>query len=547
MVTNQVCNVLALLAEQVKSPRAQSVFMLAREGAWDQLQKLSPCDPNDYDDPMAYKLDAILVNFARKSPPLPGVDLHKVAVNTFFTCESQNSLTAARLTPFIDQQGPFDPVSVKLVPFFSEWRREVKRVLGKLPLSLGVSFSPGATTTTRGDKSTIMDKLSSPPVFYSRELACFIDRTSWGALHSGQLQLTDSNEFFSVEKDSSTNRGCCKEALGAVSLQLEIKDAIRRRLKSHLSIDLSTGKDTHQRLAFLASTGRRALATIDLKNASDTITDVLCRIGLPDEWYTCLQMLRAPITNVDGRRVKIHKFSAMGNGFTFDLETLIFATLANVCLRHHDVDQFMSCFGDDLIVSDDQAFLAELFSVFAYCGFTVNTKKSFVSGPFRESCGGDFFNGLSVRPHFQGNYLTEPAHWISLYNGLFRLDVPKVTEYAMKYCLRQLPVHIRALRGPSLLGDIVLHSEGPYRSFQAPEFREPLEREADGDTWDGVWLKGYVPVVKLVSLKNWHPKVQLAGLLYGVGSQGVTPRSTNVSGYKIAKIFVPRCHLDRSR
>lgn len=543
MLTTQVCSILSLLAEQVESPRSQAVLMLADDGAWAQLQRLAPCDPNDYDDPMAYKLDAILTNFARKSPPLPGVDLHEVAVGTFFTCERQNSKTSSRLIPFIDFQGPFDPISVKLVPFFQEWRREVKRVLGKLPDSIGVTFSPGATVTTKGDKSTIMDKLSSPPVFYSPELACFIDRTQWGALHRDSLLLTDSNEFFSVPKDSTTNRGCCKEALGAVSLQLEIKDAIRKRLKSHLGIDLATGQLLHQELARAGSLGRKAIATIDLKNASDTIVDTLCRIGLPDDWYACLAMLRAGYTIVDGKRVKIHKFSAMGNGFTFDLETLIFATLARTCLRHHDVDQFMSCYGDDLIVSNDPAFLAELYAAFEYCGFTINTKKSFVSGPFRESCGGDFFNGLNVRAHYQGNYLDEPQHWISLYNSLKRLDVPWVTGEAMRYCLAQLPLPIRNLKGPPVLGDVVLHSDSPPRTFPAPVFRDPLEKGIDGDTWDGVWVKAYVPVVKLKSLKNWHPRVQLAGLLYGVGSQGVAPRSEHVSGYKIAKIFVRRGYL----
>jgi hypothetical protein len=52
-------------------------------------------------------------------------------------------------------------------------------------------------------------------------------------------------------------------------------------------------------------------------------------------------------------------------------------------------------FGDDIIVPTD--LYEETLQALSALGFIPNTDKSFGAGPFRESCGADWFNGKSVR------------------------------------------------------------------------------------------------------------------------------------------------------
>jgi hypothetical protein len=87
----------------------------------------------------------------------------------------------------------------------------------------------------------------------------------------------------------------------------------------------------------------------------------------------------------------------MGNGFCFPLETLIFASLA-YAVGVETGDRDFSVYGDDIIVRQRSALY--LIEILNYCGFRVNKDKTFVFGPFKESCGADWFNGVDVRAYY---------------------------------------------------------------------------------------------------------------------------------------------------
>jgi hypothetical protein len=480
-------------------------------------------DPQDYDSPNQYYEDAIVTDFARKSPPLEG-DLHQTAVDTFYRCEATCAATNARLDKYIDEQGPFEPLDAHVLHHIGVWRKIVKRVLGPLPRRLNLRFSPGSTVGTKGDRITIPDKIATLPVYYPNSvcLSKFVDETAWGRLHQTRApHVVTANHFFSVPKDAKKNRGCCKEALGSVALQLAVGSVIRSRLKE-FGVDLDTGQDLHRQLARAASvTGSRA--TIDLSNASDTVSKTLVRLILPDEWHALLFSLRAPLTEMsDGSRVHLQKFSSMGNGFTFELETLIFFTLA---VSLGDSYSSVKVYGDDIIVPTESA--SRLLSALRFYGFEPNERKTFISGRFRESCGGDFFDGAAVRPHYQKNYLEEPQQWIALHNGLRRLNRPDLTASAENLCLQRLPAAIRRCVGPVVLGDVVLHRK-----------LEACDGEPSHSGWCGRFFRAYTSVPRRLSLSNWHPSVVLASALYGILSDGVSPRG-HVKGYKVTRIFVP--------
>lgn len=90
---------------------------------------------------------------------------------------------------------------------------------------------------------------------------------------------------------------------------------------------------------------------------------------------------------------KYHKFSSMGNGCTFALETLIFASLL-----HAVGSKIGLVYGDDITIETELA--PALFRLLKFLGFVPNEEKSYTSGPFRESCGKDFFEGHDVTPFY---------------------------------------------------------------------------------------------------------------------------------------------------
>jgi hypothetical protein len=139
-------------------------------------------------------------------------------------------------------------------------------------------------------------------------------------------------------------------------------------------------------------TGSRA--TIDMKEASDRVTLSLVRELFPSNWVECLEACRSEFTRLpDGQIVKLNKFAPMGSSVCFPVEALVFWALA--CAATSSTND-VYVYGDDIIVDAQKA--SSVMDVLESFGLLVNRNKSFVSGYFRESCGGDFFNGYEVTP-----------------------------------------------------------------------------------------------------------------------------------------------------
>jgi len=89
----------------------------------------------------------------------------------------------------------------------------------------------------------------------------------------------------------------------------------------------------------------------------------------------------------------------MGNAYTFELESILFYSLSiGVCKTLGLTTESVSVYGDDIIVPTTAFDL--LSSTLEFCGFSVNSEKSYSVGPFRESCGADWFCGMDVRPFY---------------------------------------------------------------------------------------------------------------------------------------------------
>jgi len=534
----QLRKVAALLAEQLGTPRALTTYLLWKYEEISQLQELRT-EPSNYLDATSYHKDVIATDFVRKCA-FEGdkARLKQAAVDGFFLNEKRNWDTNRRLYRFIDNHS-LTAADEPVMHIISAWRKEVGFLLGPVPNTLTPQFSGGSTASDRGYLTTVPDKMTQSPSMYpqSSALLPLWWETAWGRAcaypSDGRSpvhpKVIRSNVFFTVPKDGQKDRGCGMEASLSLAYQLAVGKVFRSRLRDKYHSELATGQDRHRILARKGSIDN-SLATIDLSDASNLLARALPELVLPADWHTLLDSLRAPNVNIDGRTLRLEMFSSMGNGFTFELETLLFHSLARTICKlkgFHDMLPAISVYGDDIIVPVEIA--DDVLAALSYFGFVPNKRKTYVTGPFRESCGGDFFDGVAVRPHYVKSLPTEPQHWISLANGLWRLPQEWVSRARME-CFSNIPSQMRSCQGPEELGDICLH--GPVAFHSARSFTPKGEHEVV------THYRVYRPVTNSLPWHHWWPEVVLASALAGVDGEGPVPRNT-VSGFTFGWVPAP--------
>jgi hypothetical protein len=206
------------------------------------------------------------------------------------------------------------------------------------------------------------------------------------------------------------------EPRGNSFLQKSVGAYFRAKLK-RVGIDLDD-QGRNQRLAEQAwSSG---LATVDLSAASDTVSRELVFDLLPVDWACYMDALRCRRAEMpDGSSLVLEKFSSMGNGFTFELETLIFWALTSSVEQAIGSTKAYSVYGDDIICSDEGVLF--LRDVLGIAGFTFNDQKSFWGeSAFRESCGKHYFQGVDVTPCYQKESLDSLDSLVRCHNRLMR-------------------------------------------------------------------------------------------------------------------------------
>lgn len=212
-------------------------------------------------------------------------------------------------------------------------------------------------------------------------------------------RLVKGSRLSVVPKNDSIGRVICTEPLANMMAQKAIGAYLERVLERGLGICLEKQPDINRVLAQRGSIDG-SFGTIDLESASDTISLTLCERILPRGLYNALLRARSPYTRLlDGRWVKLEMISSMGNGFTFPLQTIIFSAVVSVAydtiFGMYPHKGRIHVFGDDMVVRREA--YDRVCELLGLCGFFVNGMKSFSTGPFRESCGGDFYEGKSVR------------------------------------------------------------------------------------------------------------------------------------------------------
>lgn len=268
-------------------------------------------------------------------------------------------------------------------------------------------FSSTLTSTSRYLYDEYRRNADRLPIFRHAEMARASDY--------GELRVVEGNRLSFVPKTNDVSRTICTEPTLNMFFQMGIGEYLTRRLKQFYGIDLSTQPDRNRELALRGSV-YGDLSTIDLSSASDSVSQLMLKEFLPRDWYNYLQLARSPYCTLpNGRTLELHMVSSMGNAFTFPLQTIIFRAVLSAAVR---VDgrrikrSDLAVFGDDIICP--VSISGKVIRLLNILGFAVNKDKTFVEGPFRESCGHDYLNGHDVRPVYIKSLSTQQDRYIAI-------------------------------------------------------------------------------------------------------------------------------------
>jgi len=378
-----------------------SCYMLLKYKEYDQLVS-KKVRPIDYIDAQTFADDYLAVTLLSKSKNLPtSFDKKSAAEKGYMESELQCAETNERLLLLRD--GLVSPTNRSVFEVIERAQDYVSRILGRVTkhslsrLEEEMAFGPGATV---GIKRVVTSgrKFDSPIIDCTTEVLGFGIHClpqMWKQRVNG-FNVVDSADLEFVPKNCKTDRTIEIQPSLNIYIQKGIGSSIRDRLRS-FGLDLTT-QENNQEGARIASQ-RGDIWTIDLKSASDTIAHQTVRLLLKhrQDWLELLEWSRVgSCRRKDGSKIWLEKFSAMGNGYTFELETLIFYS---ICLAVNSLtkgDFQPLTYGDDIIVHDDDSGL--VLDTLKFLGFSVNTDKTYGNTYFRESCGADYFDGHNVRP-----------------------------------------------------------------------------------------------------------------------------------------------------
>jgi len=230
----------------------------------------------------------------------------------------------------------------------------------------------------------------------SRSTVSCYDTDAFLQAFVSRRQLLEYNKISFVPKTARTHRAIAVEPLLNGFVQAGIDHVMRSKL-TRIGIDLRD-QSKNQEMARSGSSddSEDGFVTIDLSSASDSISIELCRSLLPPAWFDLLNDTRSKSYMLENKLYAYHKFCSMGNGFCFPLETLLFAACCSACGCGVAGTDF-SVYGDDIIVRKKHAL--GVLRLLQVMGFKANSGKTCLSGPFRESCGADWFGGEDVRPY----------------------------------------------------------------------------------------------------------------------------------------------------
>ncbi|DAD52752.1 TPA_asm: RNA-directed RNA polymerase, partial [ssRNA phage SRR7976325_15] len=469
------------------TPVALSCYMMFKYGEHEQLAR-KEIHPSSYEDAWKFRDDFAAISLLRKYPELKtGIDTKKQAISNFIDCEQACERTNRRLLDR-DIHKALGPVCGGIYHIFL---RKISRILGDFDIDAvldNASWGPGATLCVKSKDASWTQKfdVDKDITIDASRLFLPVMREAYPLWDLAEPRIVAGNKVVTVPKNAKTDRTIAIEPGLNVWIQLGIGRLIRSRLRS-AGFDLNSDFK-NQSFAYSGSINND-VATIDFSSASDTISRRLVEEILPPRWYTCLNAARSHFYNLNGFPILSEKFSTMGNGFTFELESLIFVSLALATCEFLGLDlDKVSVFGDDLVLPSEA--VPQLRQLCDHLGFKINSDKSFSDGPFRESCGSYFFQGVDVKPLFLKKGLYNAKDLYRFANSVRSLAHRRNARIGCDLrflrlwnrTVHCLPIRLRMF-GPATHGDSVIHSNldecihagrlsGGHEGYSFPGFPE---------------------------------------------------------------------------
>lgn len=391
------------LCSSIDSPYSLKMWLLFKYDQ-DQLVQQS-ISPSNYLDPNSFFQDYQVLSFVKKYKGLAvSVDKKRVALDGFHQREKVNFV----VNRFLDR--PATPANAGFWARIFDAQKKIADLLG--PFSLfkvdDLGWGPGSTSSLKGRNATLVHKLREERLTITGNLLPLAQNILGQDLHWAQargiiaegpcswlkseFQVVRGSRLLTVPKDATKDRVIAAEPTVNLFFQKGVGNYFRTRLMK-VGIDLND-QTINQSLAGQAF--KKHLCTIDLKNASNSVCTSLVENLLPPEWFEYLSSLRTEYVVSEGKHHKLELFSSMGNGFTFELESLIFWALCKSVVGQNGV---LGVYGDDLIFH--RRYAQEIIWLLSYAGFETNESKSYVDGNFYESCGKHYFMGVDVTPIYQ--------------------------------------------------------------------------------------------------------------------------------------------------
>lgn len=479
------------------TPRSLSCWLLYSNMEHQQLVDLD-VQPLHYNDGARFRDDYVATEFLSKAKFLKlDVSKESAAMSKFFEFEELCRTTNNRF-----RHPASDPLNTdQNVWLLNATKRKIEMILGDYSPDEFVdsaNWGPGVSTLLKGDAVSGFNKFQSETGI-TRDLYSFISGwfssayPLWGEhlRSSGKMDTEEGftfergNVIVTVPKNAKTDRVIAIEPGMNLWFQKAIGSMIRKRM-ARFGVDLNS-QDKNQQFAhegaFLGH-----LATVDFRSASDSISLAVVRELIPAHWLKLMELTRSVVGVNKKQVIRWEKFSSMGNGFTWELESLVFyAAALAVCDYNRLSSADVSVFGDDVIIPSE---LFTSYSSFcAYLGFLVNPKKSFSSGCFRESCGAHYFEALDCKPLYLKDKLHNVQTIFKLANGI-RLLAHRVRRN--NGCdSRFLDAHSRLCRRiPSRLRLVVPLGVGDVGLIGNFDEATPSVPRVDKVTWEGYFVRG---------------------------------------------------------
>jgi hypothetical protein len=398
-----------------KLTKTLALFCAKRSGQWSE-QLVNLVESDDFAALIAFDisyttgLNVRELQYARqclafysKDSDIKLVDTERAGWLTFIKSEFQNRVTNKKWS-FQYQNGILyshdDCILLAIA-------RKISEIIGDPPLleEMRFGFGPGSNANVT-KKTGSRHKLQAAPAC-SDDMVPLLSKLEQEMPHYfnshirrlGRVVELFVGKLSFVGKNALTDRSILIEPVLNTFVQKGIGQVLKQRLLA-FGCNLYT-QVKNQRLALQGSIDG-TIATVDLRNASNRIALLVVYhlFSFSNEWLALLMLSRTGQYKYKGEVRTLEMFSSMGNGFTFELESLIFYATALVVAERLKLDTSkVSVFGDDICIPVEGVPL--LYKTLKSMGFEINESKSFSSGPFRESCGLDYYEGQNIRPFYK--------------------------------------------------------------------------------------------------------------------------------------------------